>query len=81
MARRSEQDIIVTILEAAKEGSRRTHIVYKANLNHELLKRYLNSLMSKGFIALVEERRGIYKTTSKGLEFIEKHRELMEMLK
>ncbi len=54
--RRDRIDIIISILEAIEaEGgeAKPTHVLYKANLSHKLLKRYLDELKKKGFI---EER-------------------------
>jgi predicted transcriptional regulator len=52
-ARRDRIDMIASILEAIEgEGrsAKPTHILYKANLSHKLMKGYLNELRERGFI-------------------------------
>jgi len=52
--RRDRIDIIISILESVemeKGRAKPTHVLYKANLSHRLLKRYLNELKEKGFIS------------------------------
>ncbi|MDQ1281119.1 MAG: hypothetical protein QG670_2383 [Thermoproteota archaeon] len=61
-----------TILKISNKGVRKTQILYKANLSHAQLKKYLDFLTDK---ELLREEQGLvsiyYKTTSKGIEFIE----------
>lgn len=54
------------ILRAASEGAKKTHIVYRANLNFEVANRYLDLLKEKG---LIEQKGNLYVTTEKGKEF------------
>ncbi|WP_406662596.1 winged helix-turn-helix domain-containing protein [Methanolobus sp. ZRKC3] len=71
--RRSRTAISVEILKAALEGAKKTHIVYRANLNFEVINRYLALLQDKG---LIEKKDNLYITTKKGREF----RELVDEL-
>ncbi len=71
--RRSRTAISVEILRAALEGAKKTHIVYSANLNFEVVNKYLALLKEKG---LIEQNDNIYITTEKGKEFQEIAREL-----
>lgn len=71
--RRSRTTISVEILKAALEGAKKTHIVYSANLNFEMVNRYLEILEEKG---LIERKGNLYVTTSKGKEFQEIAKEL-----
>lgn len=66
--RRAPQTIIVDILKNAKDGARKTHIMYKVGLSYELNERYINALKKGGFIT---ENSGTWKTTEKGLHVIE----------
>ena len=66
--RRVRQDIIIEILQSAKDGAKKTHIMYKDNLSFSQLEKYLNALKNGGFIT---EKSGIWKTTEKGLHVIE----------
>ncbi len=71
--RRSRTAISVEILKAAMEGARKTHIVYSANLNFDMVNRYLVMLEDKG---LIEHKGNIYVTTAKGKEFQDIAKEL-----
>lgn len=70
MRRRSRIEIIGEILSLAANGARKTSIVYRANLNFNLVNRYLNLLIQEGMISLASGS-GKYKTTEKGLEFLD----------
>ncbi len=61
------------ILRAALEGAKKTHIVYRANLNFETVNRYLTLLKEKD---LIEQKGNLYVTTEKGKEFQEIAKEL-----
>ena len=66
--RRVRHDIIVEILQNAKDGAKKTHIMYKVGLTHRQNKRYLNALKNAKFVT---EKNDIWKTTEKGLHVIE----------
>ena len=68
-------DIIADILQSAKRGIKKTEIMFKADLNFIQLNRYLPLLLEKGLIVKINEQR-TYKTTKKGLDFLEKYKEL-----
>ena len=72
--RRERLDIIKDILEAirAKGGEiKPTHLLYKSNLSHDSMKRYVSELMEK---EMMEESQGkkskTYVITDKGLQFL-----------
>ena len=67
--RRSRLDIIIAVLEAGKEETNKTSIVYKTNLNFKLAKEYLDLLQTRG---LVENRLNKYITTEDGKSFLDK---------
>ncbi|MDE1829950.1 MAG: hypothetical protein KGI25_06490 [Thaumarchaeota archaeon] len=76
--------IIDSILKICKDGTLRTHIMYKCNLNTIQTRKYLDLLESQGLLEIngIENRRGsIYKTTSKGMEYIRAFRQLEETLR
>jgi len=56
------------ILKTAKDGEKKTNIMYKARLSFSQLEQYLGALEKAGFIA---ERSGIWSTTEKGFHVIE----------
>ena len=66
--RRSNVDIIANILKVAKNGAKKTHIVYKANLNFKILKEYLDELVELNLIST--DLDGNIKTTDKGIQYL-----------
>jgi predicted transcriptional regulator len=73
--RRNNIDICADILSVAKEGAKKTQMVYKANLNFKIIKKYINRLSEYGFL---ESERGQYFTTDKGIRFLVQYREFTE---
>ena len=71
-------DIYADILKVAKKGARKTHIVYQANLNFKVVRRYLKNLMENELIILNGEG---FKTTGKGLRFLKQYEELIEPMR
>ncbi len=69
--RRSHVDIVAAILRLAKEGSRKTRIVYGANLNFKLLNEYLVRLEKAGLIVEDLSQSGIIRTTEKGRKYLQ----------
>lgn len=57
--RRDRVEVVISVLEAIQKESNRakpTHVMYKANLSHGLLKSYFSELKEKGVI--VENKEG-----------------------
>ena len=77
--RRSRFDIVADILLALSrqyEGKLKpTHIMYKANLSHKLLKEYLEALTVQGLILEKGGDKNYIHLTEKGKEFLRKFRE------
>jgi predicted transcriptional regulator len=74
---RSRIQIAADILEIAKDGSRKTRIMYQGNLSFDLLQKYLDMLVNFGLL----EVRGSEKSfvaTEKGRRFLEDYRELQK---
>lgn len=74
--RRDRHDIAVEILRTAIDGKIKTHIMYKAKLSYAQLSEYTQLLVKKGLLENITIRqrkmvKKIYKTTRKGLEFID----------
>ena len=69
MINRSRSDLVSLILEAAKEGTTRTRIMYSAYLSSGQTKYYLKMLVESGLVAQVATTKS-YKTTKKGLEVL-----------
>jgi predicted transcriptional regulator len=80
--RRDRLYIIAEILEIAKEGTLKTQIMYGANLSFTQLNDYLEFTLK---INLLEKTRRnekkVYKTTEKGMDFLQRYREITQLLK
>jgi predicted transcriptional regulator len=75
---RSRIQIAADILEIAKDGSRKTKIMYLGNLSFDLLQKYLDMLVNYD---LLEVRGGpdkSYVATEKGKQFLMDYRELQK---
>jgi predicted transcriptional regulator len=73
---RSRIQIAANILEIAKNGARKTRIMYLGNLSFDLLQKYLEMLSICG---LLQQRNGperTYVVTEKGQLFLEDYYEL-----
>jgi predicted transcriptional regulator len=76
--RRNNLDIFADILKAARRGARKTRIVYQANLNFKIVENYLRNLILMGYLEPGGE--GVYVTTSKGIEFLQRYEELLSLM-
>lgn len=76
MGRRNDLDICADILAVAREGVRTTRIVYQANLNFKIVKKYLQRLKENG---LLKKEDGFFVTTPKGAQFIEQYKGLVSL--
>ena len=61
--RRNNLDIEADILDVAQQGTVKTWIVYRANLNFKIVKKYIDGLISRG---MIEQDGKLYFTTEKG---------------
>jgi predicted transcriptional regulator len=75
--RRNDLDICADLLNVAKEGARKTQMVYKANLNFTIVKKYIKRLSDNG---LIKSENGHFFTTDKGSRFLARYREFVEPL-
>ncbi len=75
MVNRDRHDITIAILKKAKSGSNRTELMRDVGLSFLQTKQYLGILSDKGLLEMDENRR--FKTTKKGLEFLEKCEECL----
>jgi len=73
---RTRVEILASILQVASKGALKTHIMYKANLSHRQLEKYLAFLEERGLLAEgIDEDLGnrIYRITEKGFDFLRKY--------
>jgi len=71
--RRNKLDIYADILRVALRGARKTHIVYRANLNFRIIKGYLDHLLDRG---LLREEAPLFRSTEKGVEYLSRYERL-----
>ena len=80
--RRDRLYIIAEILDISKDGVLKTQIMYKANLSFSQLNDYLKFLVNLNFLEAKEiDGRIIYKTTEKGLRYLDNYKEILQLLK
>lgn len=82
MKKRNRIEIIADILRTIKDKRgkiKQTHLMYKVNLSHKLMRSYLEELLSKEMIQEAKEQNNIYIIIKpRGEEFIEKLQKLKE---
>lgn len=66
--RRNNLEIEADILDLSQRGAIKTHLVYGANLNFNIVKKYLSNLINRGFLRF--EGRHYY-TTVRGIEYMQ----------
>jgi predicted transcriptional regulator len=76
--RRGKVDILADVLNAARDGARSTHIMYKANLNFHQRKKYLAGAINSGLIGVRVNPPLMYVTTEKGYKWLEEYRKLLK---
>ena len=80
--RRDRLYIIAEILETAKDGVLKTQIMYGANLSFTQLNDYLSFMLKSELLekVLLNDRE-VYRATEKGMNFLQRYREITELLK
>ena len=71
--KRNNLDIEADILDIARTGTRKTWIVYGANLNFNIVKKYIAGLLHRGFL---KYDGNLYTTTPKGKEYMNRINEI-----
>jgi len=77
--RRDRHEIVAEILETARGGAIKTHIMYKTKLSYAQLSRYLPLLVEKGFLENLTilkngQKKHVLKTSGQGEVFLENFR-------
>jgi predicted transcriptional regulator len=62
--------IMECILEVCVDGASKTKIVYKSNMNSQTVNPYIDSLVDNCLLEFVQGKHAIYKTTTKGIDFM-----------
>lgn len=80
--RRDKLYIVSEILEIARDGSLKTQIMYRANLSFTQLNDYLRFMLQINLLEKVlMNDRDMYRATEKGLDFLQRYREINELLR
>jgi predicted transcriptional regulator len=80
--RRDKLYIIAEILEIAKDGVLKTQIMYRGNLSFTQLNDYLSFMLKSELLEKVLlNNREVYRATEKGMNFLQRYREITELLK
>jgi predicted transcriptional regulator len=80
--RRDKLYIIAEILETAKDSALKTQIMYRANLSFTQLNDYLSFMLKSELLEKVLlNNREVYRATEKGMNFLQRYREITELLK
>ncbi len=77
---RDRIEITANILEIAKDGSRKTRIMYLGNLSFDLVQKYLSQLQQLNLVEVKDTPGGekMYYITQKGDRFLSDFRELQK---
>lgn len=68
-SRRSEFEIVSEILTLAKNGTKKTRILYQTNLSYTQLQNYLNHLLETDMLKIENSKASkTYFTTDKGVQ-------------
>jgi len=73
---RCKLDIAAEILRIALHGAKKTHVMYRANLNFYQFQKYISELNDNGLIKLEKEK---CQTTEKGIQFLRSFSELRKL--
>jgi len=71
--KRNNLDICADILRVSRGGAKKTHLVYKANLNFNIVKKYITGLTESGLLEKNGER---FYVTDEGNLFIDRYNKL-----
>ena len=79
LANRTRIEILASILKVAQGGALKTHIMYKANLSHKQLTKYLQFVIGNQLLQEIsdpEEGNRLYQVTEKGIQFLKDYERL-----
>jgi predicted transcriptional regulator len=80
--RRDRLVIMAEIVGLAKKGISKTHIMFKANLSFSQLNQYIELLSNTALLEKISVNgKVVYRATQKGLEFLGKQQEAIDLLK
>jgi predicted transcriptional regulator len=71
---RNRMEIVANLLEIARTGALKTHLMYRANLSYLMVTEYLQYLSTSQLIEETVDEEGvtkIYRTSPKGLKYLQ----------
>jgi len=81
---RSQIDIMANILNEAVKWVKKTRIMYRCNLSHRQLQRYLKLLLAMELLKSVSKKESdetnFFKTSAKGRDFLDAYRRLKALM-
>ena len=79
--KRTRYDVFRDIISLTVVPQLKTHIVYKCNLNFNIVKKYISDLIEKGYIRIIhiEGNKTLYETTDRGLEYLNMFKKIEEL--
>jgi predicted transcriptional regulator len=80
--RRDKLFIVAEILEIAKGGTLKTQIMYRGNLSFTQLNEYLDFMLKIEILEKIKiNDKDVYRATAKGLDFLQRYRDITELLR
>ena len=81
-ANRTRVEILANILQVASNRTLKTHIMYRANLSHRQLEKYLTFLETNGMLERLLDEDGVlkYRVTQRGIDFLKDYERLSSYL-
>jgi len=73
---RRRLEIVRDMLSAASVKTKKTRIMYQANLSYRQMEKYLNSLLESGLVECEDD--SFYLITGKGKEFLQMYEDYLE---
>ena len=80
VSKRDKFSIILSILQACRESTSKTNIVYQANLNFRTVAAYLGLLVDKGMIEVIQKPIPLYRITPKGTKMMNDLKSIKKVL-
>ncbi len=82
--KRDRLQVINDILRVIRDNRNKvkpTHLLYKSNLSHQMMKEYVDELLQKGFIAeQTEDTNRFYALTDKGFKYLDEYTAVTKFL-
>jgi len=79
--RRSSLDVIADILDAARRGVKKTHVMYRCSMSFAQLEKYLDLTLNTRLLVVENDQPHIlFKTSGKGRTFLKAYENLKALM-